>query len=628
MSLAGLSSWSTWTLLANHLWQSTIFVGVMWLVTLALKNNRAAVRYWLWFAAAVKFLFPFSLLVALGSAFAWRTVPTLAQPQWSSVVDNVAQPFVAMVPVVRTVASHASFPLPAILLGVWLCGVAVGIVFWLRCWRRMRDVRRKATPLALGLSVPVLSSSSQIEPGVFGIFHRALILPAGIGDRLTPSQLNAVLAHEMAHVRRRDNLTAAIHMLVETLFWFFPLVWWIRLRLVEEREHACDEEVLRLGSEPDSYAKAIINVCKSYVASPAAYISGISGSDLKKRIIRIVNRRYGENLTRGKRLILSVLGMATIVAPIAAGLAETPVMRAQSSATQQRTAADADWDQAAGGKMEFEVASVRLNTGPMESSNFPFGPDKAQTKTDGLLIGDYTLANYITFAYKISPTKEQFQSMFGKLPPWVETDNYEIQARAAEPNPTPDQVRLMLQSLLKERFGLAVHYETQDTPVLVMSFAKQGKLGPKLHRHEDEPACSVEGKTVDAAPMVLRDTDIFPAGCGGVEAVPTTKGAILMGGRNVTLEMMAASFAAGHLGQPIVVGTGLSGSYDFTLNWMPEAGAFGRAPVPASEEDPLSAPQGPTFLEAVKDQLGLKLVQRTSPMNMLVVDHIEEPTAN
>jgi uncharacterized protein (TIGR03435 family) len=128
--------------------------------------------------------------------------------------------------------------------------------------------------------------------------------------------------------------------------------------------------------------------------------------------------------------------------------------------------------------------------------------------------------------------------------------------------------------------------------------------------------------------MDLRDTDIFPAGCGGIEAVPTTKGTILMAGRNVTLEMMATSFAAGHLGRPIVVGTGLTGNYDFRLSWLPEPGAFGRAPLSATQDDSMSAPQGPTFLEALKDQLGLKLKEEKVKQSVLVIDHIEQPMPN
>ena len=92
----------------------------------------------------------------------------------------------------------------------------------------------------LAVGVPVLSSSSLLEPGIFGILRPVLLVPEGIQDHLTSAQLNAIVAHEMCHVRRRDNLTFAIHMAVETLFWFHPVVWWIGARLVEVRELACD----------------------------------------------------------------------------------------------------------------------------------------------------------------------------------------------------------------------------------------------------------------------------------------------------------------------------------------------------------------------------------------------------
>ena len=86
----------------------------------------------------------------------------------------------------------------------------------------------------------VRTSNSLIEPGVFGIFRPMLLLPQGMRERLTPEQLRAILAHEATHIRRRDNLTGFLQMLVEAVFWFHPLVWWIGARLVDEREHACD----------------------------------------------------------------------------------------------------------------------------------------------------------------------------------------------------------------------------------------------------------------------------------------------------------------------------------------------------------------------------------------------------
>jgi bla regulator protein blaR1 len=92
--------------------------------------------------------------------------------------------------------------------------------------------------------VPVLCSHSPVEPGIFGVFRPVLLLPEGILERLTPEQLKAIVVHEMCHVRRHDNLTFEFHMFVETLFWFYPPVWWIGARLIEEREIACDEAVL------------------------------------------------------------------------------------------------------------------------------------------------------------------------------------------------------------------------------------------------------------------------------------------------------------------------------------------------------------------------------------------------
>ena len=92
MSLSDLSP------LANHLWQSTLCATVAWLLTLTLRKNRAAVRYWIWLAASAKFLIPFSLLVSAGSQLGWRTLPAIRQPQFSIVMEQIAQPFALQAP--------------------------------------------------------------------------------------------------------------------------------------------------------------------------------------------------------------------------------------------------------------------------------------------------------------------------------------------------------------------------------------------------------------------------------------------------------------------------------------------------------------------------------------------------
>jgi beta-lactamase regulating signal transducer with metallopeptidase domain len=309
----------------NHLWQSTLFAAVAGLLTLALRNNRASVRYWLWFAASVKFLIPFSLLVTLGSNIEWRKAPVVAPLPVVIAMNQVSQPFPSLP------ASNPQDPIniATVLVGVWLAGFCVVAFRWALQWSRVRAALRSASPLPLNLPIRVLSSSARIEPGVFGVFRPILLLPDGIIDRLTPAQWDAILAHELCHVRRRDNLTAAIHMAVEAIFWFHPLVWWIGKRMMEERERACDEEVILADRDPETYAQGILNVCKFHTESPLRCMSG-AGSNLKKRVRAIMTQHIPDQLDLGRKLLLVAAGMASIIGPIAVGILKALPLRAQS----------------------------------------------------------------------------------------------------------------------------------------------------------------------------------------------------------------------------------------------------------------------------------------------------------
>ena len=200
----------------------------------------------------------------LGGEIAWRT-PATTQSNLTVVMDEISRPFTApaLSPPWLAATPPATNPLAPVLSCIWACGF-IGITgsWWIR-WRRIRAAVGEASPVQIAAPIPARSSPAPLEPGVFGVFRPVLLLPEGIFDRLTPAQLRAVIAHELCHVRHRDNLMAAIHMFVETAFWFHPLVWWIGKRMVEEREHACDEEALRLGSEPRAYAEGILNVAGS-----------------------------------------------------------------------------------------------------------------------------------------------------------------------------------------------------------------------------------------------------------------------------------------------------------------------------------------------------------------------------
>src|SRR5436189_6364525 len=104
--------------LANHLWQSTVFAAAAFLLTLALRQNPARVRYAVWLAALVKFLVPFSLLISAGSRFEWHAVAPIAPPGIPVVMEQISQPFTL---VVRPADAHAPV-WPTVLMCLWLAG--------------------------------------------------------------------------------------------------------------------------------------------------------------------------------------------------------------------------------------------------------------------------------------------------------------------------------------------------------------------------------------------------------------------------------------------------------------------------------------------------------------------------
>jgi TonB family protein len=251
--------------------------------------------------------------------------------------------------------------LPGILALLWLCGfVTVVALTWLR-WRRVTAAMRAAQPMSHGREVGVLRhlernaglrkpiafcmSTSSLEPGIFGIIHPVLLWPKTISQHLQDAHLEAILAHEVWHVRRRDNLAAAAHMVVEAFFWFHPLVWWLGARLIEERERACDEEVLRLGNPPQIYAESILKTCEFCMGSPLPCVSGMTGADLKQRIVRIMTPESAMKLTLTRKLILCAMAIGALAGPILVGLVKAPLVNAQSpqASAAPKPAAPAHW---------------------------------------------------------------------------------------------------------------------------------------------------------------------------------------------------------------------------------------------------------------------------------------------
>ena len=291
-----------------------------------------------------------------------------------------------------------------------------------------------------------------------------------------------------------------------------------------------------------------------------------------------------------------------------------------NSSQVRSESASNDWEKAAGGKMSFDVASVKQNKSGVwqNSSNVPFGNDDAYSPNGGLFSAtNIPVSGYIAFAYKL--TFAQNALLRSQLPKWASADRFDIEARA-EGNPTKDQMRLMMQSLLADRFNLAVHFETKEVPVYELALAKPNMLGPQLRPHSDDPPCPSSSSPANGSGPTVAGG--FPTPCGNFIPLPASaSGRQRMGARNLSWGLFVN--LVGPMGRvadrPVLDHTGLSGTIDFVLEWTPG--------VPSTPDFQPDA-SGPTFSEALQEQLGLKLNSKVDPVELLVIDHVDEPSAN
>jgi bla regulator protein blaR1 len=324
----------------------------------------------------------------------------------------------------------------------------------------------------------------------------------------------------------------------------------------------------------------------------------------------------------------SAAGLVALASSFVFGLAN---LQLKAQATEGETPSENSnstpaWQIAAGGHTSFEVASIHLaEPGASWRSNIGFFDD-SPTPPGGDIKATVSLPAYIEFAYKIILMPEQEQTMVSHLPKWVGTQAFVIEAKTPTTDATKDQMRLMMQSLLADRFKLVVHFETQEQPALALVLATEGKTGPRLRPHAEGLACDAKW----TAPADRTASSVPPGGfmptCGDVAAISGPNHTSIVGGRNVSLHFIAANLgtipAVADFGRPVVDQTGLAGTYDFSLNWLPDRGGNS-----SGATEPPDA-QGPPFEEALKDQLGLKLKTTKAPIQTLVIDHVEQLSPN
>jgi len=261
--------------------------------------------------------------------------------------------------------------------------------------------------------------------------------------------------------------------------------------------------------------------------------------------------------------------------------------------------------------MAFEVASVREDTGPFRPPSFALSSDEWFRDPSGRFHADFALPTYIEFAYKIWLAPTERSAMLAKLPEWVKTDRFAIEA-VAPLHATKDQYRLMMQALLAERFGLKLHFEQRELPVLAMVLVKPARPGPRLVPHEQGQACDEKPKP-----------ETYPTECYSFSTMPGKDGMFLSGSRATSMDLIGnfvgtLAGSSGEIGRRVVDQTGLTGLWDFTLEAAP--------PSQTTSDVPPST--GPTMLEAVQDQLGIKLKPARAIVSVPVVDHVERVSEN
>jgi beta-lactamase regulating signal transducer with metallopeptidase domain len=421
--------------LIDHLWQSTLFCAAIGSIALLLRANSAAVRHWLWMLASLKFLVPFSALHFVGAA-AGLITPGESQPHFFIAAVQAATPMISPALQLDAAQSAPAAMLWPASLATWSL-VSLGLAWrWLQGWRAAELLSRAARP-APGTLPDARITDAAIEPAVARVFQPVVLLPSALLRRLTPAQLDAVMAHEREHIARHDNLKAHAHRLVETLFWFHPLVWFIGRQLREERERACDEAVIERGHDPGDYAAGILAVCRHCAAVHSPHAMAALAGTLTDRVRHILGSRAPAALGFIKAFALSICTLLVAALPVASGAIDGAARRQELAVANSRALWASDVD----------VHPLARGSGPAV---------RVSVSDHEVTIRNTSLRELIALAYGVHPG----QVLGGGS--WLDAARYDIRARVPgtirEPTEFhPFALRGLVDKLLASRFDLEIH---------------------------------------------------------------------------------------------------------------------------------------------------------------------------
>jgi uncharacterized protein (TIGR03435 family) len=431
-------------------------------------------------------------------------------------------------------------------------------------WQRKLDELK--TRIRISQPVRLLTSAIVQVPTVVGWLRPVILMPIGALAGLPAEHIEALLAHELAHIRRHDYLVNILQSAAEALLFYHPAVWWISNYLRSERELCCDDVAVAISGDALIYVRALADL-EQHRPAHLNLVLAANGGSLPARIARLLGQsRKSSSAMPGPGILLA----AALLAITAYGLFAQPAA-----------------------PLSFEAATVKINNGDHREPTFAAAPGRLH------VVGNPT-SNLIGNAYGIH------NDILGG-PEWINSDLYDLEAKA-EGNPTEKQMMQMLQTLLEDRFKLKVHVEQREEPVFELLPAKSGI---KIQRKTEQDCVKR-----DSARQPKTEPDPNPSAfCGNNMILP--KGTNMQWTLTDNDMTNLAEALSGMVGRKVIDKTGFHGTFSFQAEYARDQSATAAADL-----------AGTSILNILQGQLGLRLESAKGPVDVLVIDHIERPSEN
>lgn len=514
--LQSFAEWAqrVWPLAVNHFWQATLCALAALLLARLLHRAAPSARYAILLLALAKFALPASLLSWAGQQLGanlslfWQA----EEPAGDGIriLSQLAQPFsepgASQFSASVNVATASSHWLAAWLAAVWLSGTACLLARWfyrrkqfaksLRLTPQVSDGRewqvlqRLRNELGGRREIALLLSGEVLEPGVWRVWRPVIVLPAGLAAKLSDAELEAVLLHELVHIRRWDNLVGAMQMWLCCACWFHPLVWWLDRRLLAERELVCDERVIRRFGEARTYAAGLWKVVQFGLGWPVAGVSRVTGSNLKWRIEQMLKADFVRVPVLRQRVLASIAGASLVIFSLVLGRsAQTNVWAQQEQASANPQVSQGDGaapgegqgpsrgaaaskgsgSASGGGSGSGSGSSSGAGGGSGAGNGSGGGSGQGASGGNGQGVGASSANGFASgLGQGLSDTPDSQTEALGSTSFRKELNLYPAKLELAEQDATGQQRPLSQQELLEKARAIPVRIENRDdAPVLI-----------------------------------------------------------------------------------------------------------------------------------------------------------------